>query len=297
MNESISYQVHPKEIFYFVIKLIFSLFVYTFPFFIWKTGIAEVNQAVIIIIGYLLVIMLLLMIRMGLIVGYLRGNAVKITEAQFPDIYHIIKSQSGKLGLKKVPDVYLLQAGGLLNAFAARFMGRNYVVLYADIMEEAYENNLESVEFVIAHELGHIKRKHMQKDIWLFPALFVPFLSQAYSRACEYTCDNIGAVLCPKGAVTGLVLLASGKKLYPKVDVSAFIQQKETDGGFWTWFAEKVSTHPRLIRRIARLVTEEMVALKAFSTPQPVIKEEMLTTEEKPQEDVKMEDYSKYLPK
>lgn len=296
MDQAINYQVHPKEIFYFVIKLMFSLLVYTFPFFIWKTGISEVSEATVILVVYVLVV-LLLMIRMGVVVGYLRGNAVKITETQFPDIYNIVKTQSGKLGLKTIPDVYLLQAGGLLNAFAARFMGRNYVVLYADIMEEAYENNLESVEFVVAHELGHIKRKHMQKNIWLFPAMFVPFLSQAYSRACEYTCDSIGAVLCPKGAVTGLVLLASGKRLYTKVDVNAFVEQKETDGGFWTWFAEKVSTHPRLIRRIDRLKTEETVIIK------PTVKayEKTVETVETvvPDKDVKaetMDDHSKYLP-
>jgi Zn-dependent protease with chaperone function len=122
---------------------------------------------------------------------------------------------------------------------------------------------LEGVEFIIGHELGHIKRKHVTKRLWLFPAFIIPFLNKAYSRACEYTCDNIGAALSPKGAREGLLLLASGKKLRGKVNTEAYADQLNTEFGFWFWFSEKVSSHPHLTKRIQHFKGKEKVTTEA----------------------------------
>jgi len=157
------------------------------------------------------------------------------------------------LGLEKIPTVYLVQAGGLLNAYATRFFGRNYVVLYSDILETAFEEGNKAIEFIIAHELGHIKRKHMTKNLLLFPSAFIPFLAKAYSRACEYTCDQIGLAFSPAGAISGLLVLAAGKQLYKKVNTPEYLLSANEERGFWKWFAEIVSTHPNLPKRIQQM--------------------------------------------
>lgn len=261
MEKTMMYTIHPKEGLYFSIKLVISLLIYALIVYFLMEGITEENSKyVVAIIFYAILIAFALIFRIGILVGYLKGNAIKITLEQFPEIYEIASIQSKKLGLKKIPDIYLLQAGGLLNAFATRFLGRNYVVIYSDVLEEAYENNKNSVEFIIGHELGHIKRKHMLKQLLLFPSIIVPFLNSAYSRACEYSCDSIGASLCPMGVRNGLVLLAAGKKLYSKVNIEKFIAQKDTEISFWAWFAEKTSSHPRLSKRIAIYQSKEFIA-------------------------------------
>lgn len=187
------------------------------------------------------------------LIGYLRGNAININKEQFPDIFEILKTQATRLHLEKVPALYVLQGGGLLNAFASRFAGKNHVVLYSDVLEVAYKEGRAAVEFIIGHELGHIKRKHVYglKSLLIAPARLVPFLSRAYSRACEYTCDNIGYSLSPAGAQTGILILAAGKELYKKVNVKALLATNE--GGFILWFSEIFSTHPHLINRLASL--------------------------------------------
>jgi Zn-dependent protease with chaperone function len=80
-----------------------------------------------------------------------------------------------------------------------------------------------------------------------------PFLSGAYSRACEYTCDRFGNALEPEGGVDGLLVLAAGRDLYTHVNSTEYSGQQETETGFFVRFAEILSTHPNLPKRVAAL--------------------------------------------
>ena len=244
--------VHPKENFYFDIKMLFSLLVYFFiPVLIFSDGNYR-TIGLFIFIFYFGIFFLVIFFRHGILIGYLKGNAIRINDNQFPDIYTIATEQARSLGLAEVPTIYILQKGGSLNAFATRFFGRNFIVLYSDILETAYEKGNKALEFVIAHEFGHIKRNHITKQLLTFPSRIIPFLNPAYSRACEYTCDNIGYSLCPEGADNGILVLAAGKRLYSKVNKDKFVNSSNMDFGFWKWFAEIISSHPTLPKRIAR---------------------------------------------
>ena len=248
-------------------------------------GLAQVpnGAALIPLAAYVILIILYLFFSLGVLVGYLKGNAVKVTQKQFPDIYKIVQDQCQRLDMK-VPDVYILQSGGVLNAFATQFIGSKYIVLYSDVLEEAYQGNLEAVEFVIGHELGHIKRNHLNKKLLLFPSFIVPFLNRAYSRGCEYTCDNIGAALSPAGASQGLLLLAAGKQLWRKVNPLEFTAQTDTEGGFWHWFAEKVSSHPHLNKRVERFPNQKPANVQGRRAQETVTIQEIKS------------DHSAYLP-
>ena len=260
--EQVNYQVNPKETIYFYIKLFVSLIVYAALAYgasiLFSEGVSPAVQVILIYAG---LIILFLIFQLGILIGNLKGNAIRISEHQLPDIYEIVKKQSVALGLSKIPHVYLLQAGGILNAFATRFLGTNYVVIYSDVLGEAYENNIEAVQFIVGHELGHVKRKHIVKRLLLLPSFIIPFLGLAYSRACEYTCDNIGAALSPKGARNGLLLLASGKRLYHKINVERFMYQSQTEDGFWPWFSEKISSHPKLAKRVLKFKGDEFATV------------------------------------
>jgi Zn-dependent protease with chaperone function len=230
--------INSKEKLYFTLSLVISVLIYLLMVFS------------IIGIVYLVIGIIVSFIAHGLFIGNIKGNGIKISETQFPEVYHLSKEMASKMGMESTPDIYIVQSNGMLNAFATKFLGRSFVVLFSDIFELAYKQGDAELAFIICHEFAHIKRKHLNWRFLLFPSMCVPFLSQAYSRACEYTCDNFAAYYQTAGAENGLLILAIGKELYQKVNVQEYINQRKTDGGFWVRFSEVLSSHPDLPKRI-----------------------------------------------
>lgn len=191
----------------------------------------------------------------GLFIAYLKGEGVKISVEQFPELHERIRRICGKLAIENVPDAYLLQQGGLLNAFVTRFVGRNFIVLYSDLVESCTDNP-GALDMIIGHEIGHLIRKHLQWMWVLAPARILPLLGPAYSRACEYTCDRYGyrATETPQDAITGLAILAAGGRMAGKMNSQAYAAQREISGGFWMAFQELTNTYPFLSKRVGAIV-------------------------------------------
>jgi len=211
----------------------------------------------------------------GLFIASIRVNGIKLSERQFPDTYARIQDIAHRIGIKKVPNVYVLQSNGVLNAFATRFYRKNYIVLLSSVFELAKENSTH-LDFIVAHELAHIKRGHVNKHMWLGFANLIPFLTRAYSRACEFTCDRMAyAYTGSKVAATeGLLILGAGERLYKDVDIEEFIQQSHAEKGFFVWLTKALSTHPTLADRIEAIeqfsgvssdMDDEVVRLKQSS--------------------------------
>jgi len=194
-----------------------------------------------------------LFVQSGLI-SHLKGNGVKLSHEQFPGLYKRYVECCNKLGLSDYPDVYLVNSNGILNAFASRFLGRNFVVLFSSVVE-GLANKQDAIQFYIGHELGHIKRNHLQWGPFLWPTSFWPLIGAAYSRACEYTCDQYGLACCenPESALHGLIALSAGEKLWTAVDIPAYLKQVEESSGFWMSFHELISDYPWLVKRAARM--------------------------------------------
>ena len=239
--------VHPKEKIYFAICVVFSIAIYYVLARIVLSG-AEAGGT---ILFYVIAMIVGYFIFHGLMLGQIRGNGIRVSERQFPELMAMANQHAARLGMDETPDVFVLQSGGMLNAFATRFLGRNFVVLYSDVLALATQKGEKAVSFVLGHELGHVSRKHMTRRALVYPAMIFPFLGGAYSRACEYTCDQVGNALEPEGGVDGLLVLAAGRDLYTQVNSAEYSNQRETETGFFVRFAEILSTHPNLTKRVA----------------------------------------------
>ncbi|MGH2317769.1 M48 family metallopeptidase [Planococcus sp. SE5232] len=232
-------QSHRENV-YFFISLFFSILIYA--------------AAVVSIIGIAIAITIfvVMLFANAVMLGSIRGNGVRVHERQFPDVYERVQILAKQMELKKVPDVFVIQSEGALNAFATRFFGRDMVVLYSEVFELAREQGQEELDFIIAHELAHVKRRHVWKNLLILPAGFIPFLSQAYSRSCEYTCDRHAAftIQNASAAKRALTLLGIGKKTYMEVNEDAYLEQIATESNAVVWLSEVLSTHPRLPKRV-----------------------------------------------
>jgi Zn-dependent protease with chaperone function len=189
-------------------------------------------------------------------VGHVRGSAVRLGPNQFPELHAAVERIARRMDLTPLPEIYVMQAGGSLNAFATRFLRLNIVVLFSDLLE-ACGANTAARDMIIAHELGHIKAGHLRWRWFLMPSGFVPFLGPALSRAREYTCDRYGLAGANgdrEAAGIGLAILAAGATHGPRVNRAELVRQRATitRSGLMT-FAEWFGSHPPLCKRIAEI--------------------------------------------
>lgn len=228
----------------FTIMLVLSLLIWGLILFATK-GLA---------LAYVVFFALFYLFAQSGFISYLKGTGVEITAEQFPDLHQKIVDASAKLGMGQVPAAYLLHANGAFNALATRFMGKNFIVLFSDIVD-ALEEQSDALNFYIGHELAHLKRKHLLWGPLLMPASFLPLLGTAYSRAKEYTCDRHGQVVCanPQSAQMGLAALAAGGKRWRTMSQDHYIAQTRESSGFWMSLYELISDYPWLTKRAAAL--------------------------------------------
>jgi Zn-dependent protease with chaperone function/Tfp pilus assembly major pilin PilA len=195
-------------------------------------------------------------------ISHIKGTGVKVSSVQYPDIFAQLEQSCQKIGLTPVPACYVLRMN-TFNALATRFLGRSFVVLFAEVVD-TLRDHPEALAFYLGHELGHLKRKHMQWHPFLMPASLLPLLGAAYHRAREYTCDRHGLACSPnlEAAQRGLLAIATGRSRLQVTNVLAFAGQTEASSSFWMSFHEIIGDYPWLTKRVA-----EVTALGEGKTP------------------------------
>ena len=205
---------------------------------------------------YVFIFFVVYLFAQSAFISYIKGTAIKLSPEQFPELYAQLEACCEKLNMP-VPDTYILHAEGAFNALATRFLSRNYIILFSDVVD-ALKQKPGAINFYLGHELGHIERRHLIWSPILFPSAIFPLLGAAYSRAREYTCDNYGYACCenPKDAVVGLAVLSAGGQLWKTMNIPTYIKQVDDTSGFWMSFNELTADYPWLVKRVARLVAK-----------------------------------------
>ncbi len=226
-------------------------------------------------LAYSIVVAIGILMAHALLLAHVTGNGVRVSSSQLPEIWQKVQEASRKLGLPAPPEVYVVQAGGLLNAFATKLLSRRFVIIYSDLIDACEIGNagqMTELDFVIGHEIGHLAAGHLAWQWFLLPARIVPLLGQAYSRAREYTCDLCGHAVTANLEVSSraLAVLAAGGRAGRRVNLDSFVEQVGETGRFWMAIYELNASHPFLSKRVAALRSAAGLASRA-SVGRPVL--------------------------
>jgi Zn-dependent protease with chaperone function len=201
------------------------------------------------------------------------ASAVRVSEDQFPSLYHDLLDGCYILDLPKVPELFVSQ-DPMVQAMAVG-MDKPFVVITSgmvDLMDE------DEIRFVIGHELGHVLSGHSVYRTMLYATIalaarlsFIPFAwvgfkaviwgLEEWFRKSELSCDRAGllATQDAEAARRALMKTAGGSRL-SELSSDAFHQQaKEYDAvpdireSLLKLLQLQGTTHPFAVVRFAEL--------------------------------------------
>ncbi len=182
------------------------------------------------------------------------GNAIRVHKGQYSDIYELFRDQATKLELPRA-SLYIIQ-DPYLNAFTLGITSCT-VVLNSALVEQLSQKELS---FVIGHELGHYKAGHTKLSTLFIPIgnnnVLSGLIFGLWSRKTEYSCDRCGLILTKNidSALSALIKLAVGKKLYEQLNIKGYVAQIKTAEMSSVKFSEFLISHPLITNRIKNLM-------------------------------------------
>jgi Zn-dependent protease with chaperone function len=205
----------------------------------------------------------------------LLGNAVKVSDRQFPRIHRIAQRCADTLHIA-TPTLYIVNSP-VLNAGTYGTNEESFIMVHSAIVDHYTDEELLTV---IGHECGHIHNSHVVYLTALYyltqlAGVFVGWVVEpalvalrAWSRRAEITSDRAG-MLCVKDkavAERALTKLALGsRKLYEEFNLDAFLDQYEEGKDGIGRYMEAFATHPWLPKRVLamRVFAESEIYRKA----------------------------------
>ena len=167
----------------------------------------------------------------------LLGQAVKVSDRQFPRIHAITKSACDTLQIA-APQVFVVNNP----TFNAGTLGTNddsFIMVHSALVDQYSDEELLTV---IGHECGHIHNSHVAyltalHYLTYMAGMFLPWILQpalvalrTWSRRAEITCDRAGMLVAKdqSAAERAITKLAVGsRKLYEEFNLDAFLEQHE----------------------------------------------------------------------
>jgi Zn-dependent protease with chaperone function len=209
----------------------------------------------------------------------LLGNAVRVSERQFPRIHRITQTACDTLQIA-MPQVFVVSSP----VFNAGTLGTNedsFMIVHSALIDQYTDEELLTV---IGHECGHIHNSHVSyltalHYLTYMAGMFVPWILQpalialrTWSRRAEITCDRAGMLVSkdPLAAERAITKLAVGSRnLYEEFNLDAFLEQNEEGSQGIGKYMEVFATHPWLPKRVLamRVFGESQLFQKAMGAP------------------------------
>ncbi len=195
----------------------------------------------------------------ALALASIRGNGVRVSAAQLPDIHRRVHAATQRLGLAEAPQAWVIQSGGVIESFVTWVLGKNHVVITSGMVDAvarlAPTEGPDELDFLIGRQVGRLAANQIFARLLLLPGTFMPWIGPAWDRAMVYTADRCGHAVTGSVDVScrALALGATGGRLAANVDLPRLAEQEREASTFWLAVAEINAGQPFLSRRVAAL--------------------------------------------
>ncbi len=227
---------------------------------------------VLILAGSALSLYLLNKLSFVLFYWFLHGNSVRVSAAQYPEVFRAVKAACDYVDLKRVPTIYILNGRGLMELFLIkRFSRKGILVFTSELIDNLLDSNdSRELMMIIGRQLGHLKLGHYR--FWFFADVIgslAIFIHPAWRRRCHYSADRVGFLVAGslEASRRALYVLTVGKKLAAATRLAAIEEQaSELDDSFFAWLSEITRPYPFIIRRVVELASfREHVVERAYN--------------------------------
>jgi len=186
--------------------------------------------------------------------AFIRGNSIRLSREQIPQIYGALEEHCEKLGMSYVPELYLSEdaISGPAQAFSA--WRRDYIVLNLKLAESEMGENRAALAFMLGRELGRIRLGHLKwwNEMLIAHVSKIPFLRSPLLAVRTYSCDRYGAFLAASG-LNDLFAQATGRKMLKNMNLEDYLRQAREYRGFWARLSDIANESPPLLRRAQAL--------------------------------------------
>ena len=257
----------PRESVLFGICCTFSMLVWGIIAILLLVVVARVPMLLLGIVFYALLGWLTVTAIKAFLVTFVRGNGIMVGPDQLPHVYEAVQRAAATLGAP-LPEIYVIQFGGMREAMTKTFVGRKLLILSAELVEDC-DDGLE-LHMLMGREMAHFRFSHVPWRFWLTPSMALPLIYPAWRRSAQYTADRCGMLVCgdTRAAYRTLLILAAGGKLGRRAEARPHSRQVARSGGFWMTLSHTIGFLPAINWRAARLLAAAAGGRHATVKPQ-----------------------------
>lgn len=255
-KQDLEYCKYPWEDFWFKVAVAVVIPVVLCIYFLTKISLQFLLVA-------LLVLSVTLWLAHAFAKAYLMGNAVRISNNNFPEVARLVEEVKFILDYPGEVPVFVVD-NPEFNASFSKFLKIQFIVLRVDLVEELLEQReVIQLKWVIARYIGTLKAKQVRFDILkvllstierikLFNLFILP-----YERAIQFTGDNIGLAAC--GSLPEVMKAFDkylfGSQLAKHLALAGILEQsKENRKDFMAYLFWALSPQPPIIDRYLNLL-------------------------------------------
>ena len=191
----------------------------------------------------------------------LMRHAYRVNPQRMPKLSAVIEEAAKRLQVEPV-EVYVIDSKAL-NAYTFGIDSPKVIVLTDALLRVL---DTEELQFVIGHEMGHVKLDHtwLNSVIGGLAGIPSPYIGLAilhlafrsWNRACEFSADRAGILANgdPRKAITALIKIGTGGRARTDAELAqAYAYLDAEDDTLGGNLRELVGTHPLIIKRIEQI--------------------------------------------